>query len=264
MSVQVKDRKPGVKKPGDVRGEWRVDTTLYPSAELSVAKPMRLSEIKASLRELKQHFRCFRYHYEYAQDGFHLTLEFGSNECARLVLAKLLHLDLDVDIGELFDLSFGTKLTIFRILVDKIRGFKDALREEESEPKYVYSGKYVKAVFTEFIPHPLVIQYDYERWYLHIRQLHVKLPYSGAERAEAFKELRTIYDYLNACYLFASIYRWVMKKEFVCKCEKCGSTWIAGFGEAFTTEITCPICKHMHYIYNKPDDFFLYCKPVEE
>jgi len=229
---------------------------------INLPKP---SEIKSILHELKRaYIKCFRYHYEYAQDAFHLVLEFTSNECARIVLAKLLHLD-DVDVGELLILPFNAKLTIFRTLVDKIREFKEGLKVEGSplEPRYVYSGKYVNAVFTEFTPRPLGVQYKYERWYLHIKLLDVKIPYDRVERVEAFKELRTIYSYLNTCYLFASIYNWVMEKEFECKCESCGSTWIEKFREAYSNVITCPKCKHMHYIYSKPDDFFLYCKPKE-
>ena len=220
----------------------------------------KLSEIKTSLYELKQFGKCFRYHYEYAQDAFHLILEFRSNECARVVLAKLLHLD-DVDTSELIELPFNVKLEIFRVLVSKIKGFKDILRVGESlELRYVYSGKYVNAVFTEFAPSPLAVQYEYERWYLHIKLIDAKVPYDRVKRAEAFKELRTIYNYLNVCYLFASIYYWVMEKEFECRCEACNNTWTERFEEAYSTQIICSKCKRIHYIYNNPDNFFLYCK----
>jgi hypothetical protein len=224
-------------------------------------KPVDLKpgEIKTKLFELKK-WKCFWYHYEYGQD-FYLKLEFRSNECARTVLAKLLHLD-DADVGELLELPLSARLAIFRTIVDKIKEFKDGLKAEGS--RYVYSGKYVSAVFTEFAPAPLAVQYKYERWYLHIKQLDVKVPYSRVGRAEAFRELRAVYSYLNACHLFASIYPYVMEKKFQCRCESCGGAWTAEFREAYTTVINCPNCKHAHYIYSKPDDFFLHCKPAGE
>lgn len=256
MSVEVVPRRSGKERVAQEFKEWGSGKVV---GVATGGKPISLSEIKARLHELKRVFRCFSYRYEYAQDAFHLVLEFRSNECARIVLAELLRRNVDADVAELRELPFGVKLAVFRALVDRIRGFKESLKPMD-EGMYMYSGKYVNAVLSEFMPKPLALRYDYERWYLHIKSIDMRIPF-GAKREEAFKELSTIYDYLNTCYIFASLYYDVMEKEFRCRCEACGNVWIEKFKEAYSTEITCPRCKHTHYIYSNPDDFFLYCEP---